>query len=386
MDENAVRDHFRDQVYGIAPTEPPVQLSWEALEQGDAPGNGRRRQLRLDLTGPDGTSARITLLVHLPDGATADAPVPAFCGMNFRGNHVCADDPEILDLAPGGDAPESAGDRLHYEGPRDVKDPAPGRGAQQNRWPFDLVTDRGHASVTWCYLQLGPEGPGVHELPAHRIFSQRPSEQREPQEWGAIGIWAWSMSRVLDALAAGMVPEIDPTRVIAHGHSRLGKTALWAGACDERFAMVVSNNSGCLGAALSRNVGETPQKLDRIRPYWFAPNFHHVSERWLATYDGADDPDLPDQPDLLRLIAPRPLYVASASEDLNADPEGEYLSWQQASAAWDGGPEATAGAFPAPGTVLAPDGAPLGYHLREGKHDVFEFDWKAWLDFSDRWV
>ena len=386
MDDAAVRHHFAEHVYGVPPTGPAVEPSWERLEEGPAPDNGTRRQLRLDLAGPDGTTARLTLLVHLPDGASADAPVPAFCGMNFRGNHVCATDPAILDLSPDGDAPGSAGDRLHYEGPLDVRDPVPGRGAQAHRWPFELVTRRGHASVTWCYLQLGPEGPGVHQAPAHRIFSPRDSDARDPHEWGAIGIWAWSMSRVLDALAAGMVPEIDPARVIAHGHSRLGKTALWAGACDDRFAAVISNNSGCLGATLSRDVGETPMVLDRIRPYWFAPNFHGVAERWRASHRGTADPDLPDQPDLLRLIAPRPLYVASASEDLNADPAGEFMSWQRASAAWEAGTAATAGDFPPPGTVLAPEAVPLGYHLRQGKHDVFPFDWQAWLDFTDRWV
>ncbi len=370
-------EHYTHAVFGTPPAG-DVAVTWQVLEEGRC-DDGLRRQVRLDLTGPYGTS-RLTLLVHLPAGATADAPAPAFCGMNFQGNHVCTTDPQVL--VPEGDT----GDLVQYLGSADVLQPAPERGAQQHRWSFDLVTARGYASVTWCYRQMGPEGPEIFEQMPHRMLSSHTQDERDRDEWGSIGIWAWSMSRVLDALVAGMVPEIDPSRVIAHGHSRLGKTAIWAGVSDPRFAAVISNNSGCLGAAVSRNVGEIPEVLDRIRPYWFAPDFHHVSERWLATYDGAKDPQLPDQPDLMALIAPRPLYVASASADHNADPEGEYLGWQQASAAWDGGAAATAGPYPAPGTILAPETVPLGYHLREGEHNVYAFDWAAWLDFADRWV
>lgn len=382
MDSTTIREHYTHHVYGVPPGDGEVDLDWELVEQGSS-SDGVRRQIRLDLTGPSGEAARLTLLVHLPAEASVAEPVPAFCGMNFHGNHVCTHDPAVIDLFVDHGP---AGDQLQYAGSADKLDPAPVRGNQEHRWAFPTITGRGYASITWCYRQMGPEGPEVFDQAPHRLFSTHDQDGRDADEWGSIGIWAWSMSRVLDAVVAGMVPEIDPGRVIAHGHSRLGKTAIWAGVSDPRFAAVISNNSGCLGASLSRNVGEIPEVLDRIRPYWFAPNFHQVSERWLARYDGAEDPELPDQPDLMGLVAPRPLYVASASADHNADPEGEYLSWQQASAAWDGGPQATAGPFPSPGTVLAPEAVPLGYHLREGKHDVHEFDWVAWMDFADRWV
>lgn len=378
-----VLDHFAQHVYGVPPAGATVRPSWTVLEQGDSAA-GLRRQLRLDLTAPGGRRVRLTLLVHLPAGARPDASLPAFCGMNFRGNHACTDDPAVLDLAePGG-----LGERGEAGDPLRLAPGAapPSRGDQARRWPVGLVTDRGWANVTWCYLQLGPDSPELFDTGPHRLFSEHGLTERDPDEWGAIALWAWTLSRVLDALVAGMVPEIDPTRVIAHGHSRLGKTALWAGACDPRFAAVISNDSGCLGAARTREVGETPAALADRFPHWVAPNFAAVLPRWRAVFDGRADPDLPDQPDLLALIAPRPLYVASASEDLWADPEAEYTAWQQASAAWPGGAAATTGPFPRPGERRAPAGVPLGYHLRDGGHDVFPFDWQAWLDFADRWV
>lgn len=375
----SVLEHYVTHVYGSPPEDAAVDLTWAALEEGPASDGGVRRQLTLDLNGPSGEQVRITLLVRLPDEASNDNQVPAFCGMNFRGNHTCTEDPAVLDASAVRD---SAGDPLHYGADQS----SVSRGTQANSWPFGLITGRGWASVTWCYLQLGPDSPELFGTGPHRLFSTHRLEERERDEWGAISIWAWTMSRVLDALVAGMVPEIDPSRVIAHGHSRLGKTAIWAGVRDQRFAGVISNNSGCLGAAVTREVGETPAVLACAFPHWVAPGFDRILERWRAVFDGTPDPDLPDQADLMALIAPRPLYVASASDDRWADPEGEYAAWQQASSAWPGGSQATTGDFPVPGGGRAPSAAPLGYHLREGGHDVHPFDWERWLDFGDRWV
>lgn len=381
-----VRQFFADRMYGDPPAlAAEVSLAWTVLEEGPSPDGGTRRQYRLDLTAPPGPPTRITLLVHVPDDASSQRPAPCFLGMNFKGNHACTTDPAVHDLGDPGADPV-LGDPLGLDAlPRDGVGGRTERGAQAHRFDFAAITARGYASVTWCYLQLGPDTPEVFATGPHRTLGGSPYADRRPGEWGAIGIWAWTMSRVLDALEAGMVPEIDPTRVVAHGHSRLGKTALFSGACEPRWAAVISNNSGCTGAASSRPVGETPQLLAEVRPYWYTPAFQETAAQWQQIHDGAPR-EIPDQAALLALIAPRPLYVASASEDPGADPEGEFLSWQGASAAWPGGPEATSGDFPLPGTILQPDAVPLGYHLRDGKHDVMPFDWAAWLDFADRWV
>ncbi|GAB3753964.1 glucuronyl esterase domain-containing protein [Microlunatus parietis] len=385
MPSDQVRQFFADRMYGDPPANAAeITPAWRLLEEGPSPDGGLRRQVRLDLTAPKGPPTRITLLIHLPDDASAERPAPCFLGMNFTGNHACTPDPAVLDLTdPAGDA--TAGDRIGPSLARDRPAERTERGEQAHRFDFAAITGRGYASVTWCYRQLGPDTPEVFATGPHRTLGGSPYQERRPTEWGAIGIWAWTMSRVLDALEAGMVPEIDPARVIAHGHSRLGKTALFSGACEPRWAAVISNDSGCTGAASSRAVGETPQLLADVRPYWYTPRFQQTAAEWQQIHNGAPR-EIPDQADLLALVAPRPLYVASASDDPGADPEGEFLSWQEASASWPGGAEATAGEFPLPGTILQPDDVPLGYHLRDGGHDVMPFDWAAWLDFADRWV
>lgn len=220
------------------------------------------------------------------------------------------------------------------------------------RWPLDLFAKYGYAVFTAHYTDFFPD---VKDGLPNSVLALMP-ENNAPDAPNAISAWAWGMSRMLDY--AQTEKDLDPKRIAVAGHSRLGKAALWAGAADTRFAAVISNNSGEGGAALSRRIfGEHIADLNKSFPHWFNTNFKGFSQ---------SVEELPvDSHMLLALAAPRPLYVASASDDLWADPMGELMGLTEANRVYEmlGVPERT------------------GYHLRPGKHNITAYDWERFLRF-----
>jgi hypothetical protein len=354
---------FETHVYGKTPG--PTRRMEFNVRSSDATaleGKATRKEVRITFNG-QAEGPVLDLLIYLPNERSG--PVPAFLGLNFNGNHTIHTDPAITISQswknPGGGAVD--------------RETEPARGSSSKRWPVATILARGYALVTAYYGDLEPDRADGWRDGVRMLFNPNPGSDNYPGDaWGAIGVWAWGLSRAMDYLETD--GDIDADRVALLGHSRLGKTALWAGAQDERFRIVISNNSGCGGAALSRRqFGETVERINLAFPHWFCARFKEYGER---------EDRLPvDQHELIALIAPRPVYVASAAEDLWADPKGEFLSAMAA--------EPVYGLFGLSGLgvgqmppVDQPVGDFIGYHVRTGKHDVTDYDWAQYLDFADR--
>lgn len=330
---------FREYVYGRAPIERPDTLKFETLsDTADAmDGQATRRQIKICFRGAGGGGA-IRLLLFIPNRPTG--PAPCLLLINHGG-------PQNTDVE---------------------------RAIKSAFWPAEELVQRGYAAATFEVADVDPDEDDNFKNGVHGIFDAR-DKPRSPDAWGTIAAWAWGASRVMDYLQTDA--RLDATRVGLVGHSRGGKTALWAGAQDERFALVVSNNSGSTGAALARGKqGETIAKINRQFPHWFAENYKRFNDR---------ENELPvDQHMLLALTAPRLLYIASATEDAWSDPGAEFQAAVAAGPVYEllGLRGVQTSIMPEPETPLL-DGH-IGYHLRTGKHDLTGYDWHRFMDFADR--
>jgi len=357
---------FAGQMYGRTPVKNvAVRMELRTVEPRALGGLATRKEFRIHL-GEPGKGCFMDLLLYVPN--IPRGPHPVFLGLNFAGNHSIDPDPGI--------ALGESWIAARYPGVVDSRATDSSRGSEAKKWPLARILARGYAVATVHYGDLDPDFDDGFRNGIHPLFYGPGQTRPAEDEWGSIGAWAWGLSRALDGLA--LDPDVDPGRVAVHGHSRLGKAALWAGAQDERFALVVSNNSGCGGAALSRRCfGETVEKINTVFPHWFCRNFHGYNRR---------ESFLPfDQHILLALVAPRPVYVASAQDDLWADPQGEFLSALHASPVYEllvGGGLGVRDMPP----VGRPVPSRIGYHIRQGGHDVTDFDWECWMDHADRWM
>ena len=353
---------LEEHIYGRTPSL-PYELSIHTDEDWTPALNGiaKRKQLTLTISTQFGCLDAY-LLLYAP--ADANQPVPAFLGLNFDGNHTIDPDPAIR-LNPNW-MRENAD-----KGNPDHRASEASRGSADARWPVSLIVERGFALATLYYGDFDPDFDDGFSNGLHGIF-EKPGQPRANTAWGAIGAWAFGLSRALDALE--LEPAIDATRITAIGHSRLGKTSLWAGAQDERFFAVIDNESGCGGSALYRRCfGEHAHAINSNFPHWFCENFKIYND---------NEASLPlDSHSLLAMIAPRPLYITSAAEDLWSDPMGMYLATKAASPVYEllgksGNPMQT---FPMISETNFQGS--IAYHVRPGQHDLTAFDWQQFLSF-----
>ena len=354
---------FEEHVFGKLPeTVPKLRTRLRSRTDNAMGGKAVRREITIFFTDDDNGPA-MEMLVYTPQSATG--PVPCFLGLNFHGNHTIEADPTIHLTQSWVREDRSRGNIDH-------KATEATRGTASSRWPIDMIVSRGYGLATIYYGDIDPDFDDGFKNGIHAL-SQFVNAERAGDSGGSISAWAWGLSRALDVLELDQ--EVDGTRVAVLGHSRLGKTSLWAGATDERFAMVVSNNSGCGGAALSRRrFGETVKRINTSFPHWFCINHRQ--------YNDNEDALPVDHHMLLALACPRPVYVASAVDDQWADPRGEMLSLYYAGPAYElfGKKGLPTDQLPA---IDQPVHTDVGYHIRTGKHDVTDFDWTQFLDFAD---
>jgi dienelactone hydrolase len=240
-------------------------------------------------------------------------------------------------------------------------------------FPVKQIVDRGYAAAIFDIEHIAPDDPARF---SQGILDQLYPEQKStPNGMRTLSAWSWGAMRALDYLETD--PEVDASKAAVVGHSRGGKAALWAGANDTRWAITISNESGCGGAALSKRMfGETVFRINTGFPYWFADNF--------KAYNDREDLLPIDQHQLIATIAPRAVYVGSSKDDLWADPHGEFLALKIGSEVYSDiyGFKLE---FPEPYQleVQTIHQRNVGYHLREGKHDLTAYDWGKFLDFAD---
>lgn len=338
-------DFLESNVFGRVPeaARNPL-LSFEEISPEAPAMDGRavRRRVRARFSGPGGEGA-IDILAFIPASAGKGHPVPAallLCNRDPAGNM----DPE--------------------------------RKLRTSFWDAERIVARGWAAVAIHTGSSVPDKADGFDGHLQSLFV-RPGETKQPDSWGTIAAWAWCGSRAMDWIATE--PRIDAGRVMVAGHSRCGKTALWCAAQDERFAIAVSSCSGCGGAKLNGTYLPASEHIAQIVkgfPFWFCGNF--------AAYAG-HDAELPfDQHWLLALVAPRRLYISSATLDSWAGQPGEFLAAKAASRAWrdlglEGLPEGAL--FPEPDHPVL--GGRVAYNIHSGEHTILSSDWDRWIDFAE---
>ncbi|MGN0844691.1 MAG: glycosyl hydrolase family 28-related protein [Kiritimatiellia bacterium] len=352
----AILDALARLVYGkLPPKNLTPELSYKIIDDTPNALDGLARRLQIDLTFSPAAQHPWRILLYLP--AHAKGPVPIFWGLNFMGNQSISNDPGIL--IP------------------DWYNPVRPRGSAAYRYDLQQILKAGHGLATMRHYEAEPDHvDGWKDGIRGALLNSTVYPAQADDTWGCVAAWSWALSRGMDLFEK--LPDLIGS-VTVWGHSRLGKAALYAAACDPRFAAVISNCSGCTGASLSCSIlpdgkSETIRAINDQFPHWFCPTYKQFNNR---------EEDLPiDQHHLLALIAPRPLLIQSAEQDAWADPAGEFQSTLLAAPVWElyGHPA------PSPDTPMPPlsklTGSGIYYCIRPGIHDVTPENWKTFLLFA----
>jgi hypothetical protein len=331
-----VLELFRTNVYGRIPdTEYSKSFKLVNIDPAAMGGNATLKQVDITITSGE-KSLVINLTMFVPN--KVKKPAPAFLLINNRG-------PANTD---------------------------PTRKEKSEFWPAEELIGRGYAIAVFYNADVDPDNFDNFQNGIHGILDRG---ARADDAWGTIAAWAWGASRCMDYFETD--GDIDPRRVAVVGHSRGGKTALWAGAEDQRFAMVVSNESGCGGAALARRrYGETVELINKGLPHWFCTNY--------KSFNNNEDALPVDQHMLLSLIAPRGLYVACASEDLWGDPRGSYLALYHALPVFKLLKTKSDMPYEMPPLNKQIMNGAVGFHIRDGAHNMLIRDWNNFMNLADR--
>lgn len=357
---------FASQMHGRMPPPPcDMRFQVESCDHCALGGIATRKEIAIHL-GCDASAPQIHVLMYIPNNCGRH--LPALIMPNFSGNHTIDPDPGITLREEWTWNSKTNADEL-------VKNDPAKRGSNASSWGVPTIMKRGYVLVTFARNEVEPDyATGSKHGVRGWMLKKSGKTEFAPDDWGCIAAWAWANSRALDYLETDRA--VDARRVAVLGHSRLGKAALCAGAFDQRFMMTVSNDSGEGGAALSRRwFGETTAVINKSFPHWFCANYKQYGE---------NEKSLPmDEHELIALMAPRAVYVASAEDDKWADPKGEFLSAKHAGPVFKLFGLAGVGVEEMP-AVNRPVGSRVGYHMRTGKHDVTAYDWEQYLNFADR--
>jgi hypothetical protein len=342
---------YRRYIYGRVPENAPRAVA--AVESVDphALGGTAEKKVVVIRFGEAPGAPFIRLIMYLPAGRTAPAPV-------------------LLHMTFWGESPPP---------PRPTPAPQAGAVARPRIAELGPIADmlaRGYAYAFYRYSDLQPDNASARESGVLALTEAKGSVPAQ-DEWGTISVWAWGASRALDYLEGD--PEVDGRRVALIGHSRLGKTALWAGAQDPRFALVLSSCGGEMGSSLSRrDYGETVDDLVRRYSWQFAPGFRQWVGRWS---------DMPvDAHMLIALNAPHPVMVTGGSGDKWADPRGEFLAEVAAGPVYRLLGRRDIGASEMPGLDAYVDSGDLAFRYHDGPHAIMPDDWSVFLGYADRYL